>query len=73
MNADIPADEQAEKCILGTLLQGKSFIDALAAEIEPEGFLFRAITDHSWRDSRIVRARREREHYLRYSMPARNT
>jgi hypothetical protein len=40
MNADIPADEQAEKCILGTLLQHRSFIDALAAEIDPKVFFF---------------------------------
>jgi len=40
MNADTPADEQAEKCILGTLLQGRSFIDALAAEIDPKVFFF---------------------------------
>ena len=37
MNA-IPADEEAEKCVLGTLLSTKSALEELAGEIDPELF-----------------------------------
>jgi hypothetical protein len=41
-NADqsIPADEEAEKCVLGALLTGRSIIQELEGEIDPRIFFF---------------------------------
>ena len=36
----IPADEEAERCVLGTLLTGSSAIEELAGEIDPKLFFF---------------------------------
>jgi AAA domain/DnaB-like helicase N terminal domain len=36
--AEIPADEEAEKCVLGALLTGKAAIEALENEIDPRVF-----------------------------------
>src|SRR5260370_37164511 len=39
-NQPIPADEEGEKCVLGSLLTGRSVIQELEGDIDPRVFFF---------------------------------